>query len=332
MACHPSRALAPIRHKVMLGFSCIVLPALAARDPLDQDRLNVEAMPGARHAVTAAPRPNALESVHSLLVAAKGGASIKVAPNLGGITKDNSSTAQSLGAAITALAGTGISIESSEVQVQDSFVEATADVHRAVAQLLGIVDGDLCPHVAQGGQKHGCHLGCRCGMLQRCFSMPYVGLGSGITATNGSSDEAQGKVDVGICRMSDPALMAVLAAVSVTVFIGMLLLRRTKTDPVLTRQNVTRAELECRLQSTALSAEQRQAVLNEFCGDEMKSGLKHNLKEANFISVAAIPLNGFGEKEMSERKIRQHRMYGFMERTGGTGGTAGEDSSDTDSD
>mmetsp|Transcript_160068 Transcript_160068/g.292195 ORF Transcript_160068/g.292195 Transcript_160068/m.292195 type:complete len:292 (-) Transcript_160068:102-977(-) len=282
---------------VLLGLSCLILPVLAARDPLEQDTLSIEARPRGA----------------SVKLAVNRSAGVKVAPNLGGITKDSSSTAQSLGAAITALTNPGISIESSEVQVQDSFVEETADVHRAVAQLLGIVDGDLCPHVAQG-QKHGCHLGCRCGILQRCFSKPYVGLGAGITASNSSSDEAHGRVDVGICRMSDPALMAVLAAVSLTVFIGMLLLRQLRADPAALGD---RAALESRLRSTtALSAEQREAILDEFCGDEIKPGLNQGLKEPNFTSVAALPMKSIDGDERTER-------------VAGTGGTAGYDSSDT---
>lgn len=310
---HSSTLSAP----VLLGLGCFVLPALAARDPFEQDKLSIEAFPGARFAVRATPSPELPAAPkRSLAVATDGGASTTATSNLGGITKDPSSIAQSLGAALTALTNPEISAQPTDAQ--ESLVEETADVHRAVAQLLGIVDGDLCPHVAEG-QKHGCHLGCRCGILQRCFSKPYVGLGTGFNTSNSSTNEAQGKVDVGICRMSDPALMAVLAAVSITVFICVLLLRRLRTDASVAlddRPSVTRAALESRLRSaTALSAKQRQAILDEFCGNE-KPGLNRSLKESNFISVGALP------KECFDGDCR-------IERVAGTGGTVGSDDSDT---
>lgn len=281
--------------------------------------------PEDRRAATAA----ASTSPQALAVAARGPARVTVPQNAssGSMAKDASPMAQTLGAAISALTNAGTSAESSDIFVEneESLVEETADVHRSVAQLLGIVDGDLCPHVA-AGQKHGCHLGCHCGLLQRCFSKPYVGLGTGLAASNSTGDEAQGKVDVGICRMSEPALMSILAAVSLTVFIGMLLLRQSRAHPnaaLADRPNVSRAALESRLRSTALTAKQRQAILDQFCGNESNAELQDKLKEPNFISVAAFPLKHIIKGADDDSK---------SERVAGTGGTASSDSDTSDTD
>lgn len=167
------------------------------------------------------------------------------------------------------------------VGAEEPLVTEVTDAQHAIAQLLGIEDGSICPSASEpaaslgafrmqaspSGQKHGCRLGCRCGVFQRCYSKPYVG--EGVEA-----------VDIGICRLAFPALMAIFAAVSVTVWMGTMLLRAANAygddGSGAPRPKLSRSELEARLRSaTALSHEQRKAILDQFCG-KRKEGDSHD--------------------------------------------------------
>jgi len=174
----------------------------------------------------------------------------------------------------------------------DLFVSETAKTHHALAQLLGIEGGGLCPDSpvsgSQSGPKHGCRLGCRCGVLQRCYSKPYDG--PGIHGANGEE-----VVDIGVCRLAFPALMAIFAAISLTVWMGAIMLR--KADPNRSdtsgswRPQLSRTELESRLKSaTALNDEQRKAILDTFCGkrkDEKTPERLDSLPKSTLIPLKA---------------------------------------------
>jgi hypothetical protein len=104
---------------------------------------------------------------------------------------------------------------------------------------------------------------------------------SSLLGSSVGADDLEGaaSVDVGVCRLAFPALMAIFAAVSVTIWIGAVCLRKANANSRYAdgaqRPKPMRAELEARLRSaTALSNEQRKAILDEFCKkeEEQESG------------------------------------------------------------
>jgi hypothetical protein len=188
------------------------------------------------------------------------------------------SAASGLNQTVASAASRGAAAEASEetaLSSVDIIVSETAKTHHSLAQFLGIEGGSICPTAAVNGSgaKHGCNLGCRCGLLQRCYSKPYSG-----PVIPGMEDVGFDGVDVGVCRLAFPALMAIFGAVSTTVWLGAHFLRKATAAEVGSdpsgRPNPSRSDLESRLRSaTALSDEQRQAILDEFCGkgDEQAS-------------------------------------------------------------
>lgn len=160
----------------------------------------------------------------------------------------------------------------------DLFVSETAATNHALAQLLGIEGGSLCPSASKlkpsvglpshVGVTHGCRLGCRCGVLQSCYSKSYDGPGF-------PGGEGLDGVDIGVCRLAFPYLMAIFTAVMLTVWVGVLCLRRAAKSKDLSnvkRPKPSRSELDSRLRSaTALNNEQRKAILDEFCSKKVET-------------------------------------------------------------
>lgn len=205
-----------------------------------------------------------------------------------GVALVRSESAATLGAAAAASNGSSVvqpsrlatfgqavvRIFHAESGLVDRIFDEMVEAHRAVAQLLGVLDGLPCPRVA-GGHRHGCHLGCRCGVLQRCISNHSSHSGTvGVGSKQSDQEEEVKKVDAGVCRLAYPAAMCVLGAVLLTLWAGALVMRRgsrmvTACGDSSNGLAVSRAELETRLiNSTALDAQQRKAILDQFCSSE----------------------------------------------------------------
>mmetsp|Transcript_129725 Transcript_129725/g.361342 ORF Transcript_129725/g.361342 Transcript_129725/m.361342 type:complete len:266 (+) Transcript_129725:102-899(+) len=117
-----------------------------------------------------------------------------------------------------------------------------------------------------GMPGRSCHLGCTCGILQKCHPTPRTSMAS----------TGNGTLDVGTCSLSIPApllIMVALAALAMLLGYGVSRLchrlgeRRFSGDA--RRLGMQRAELEARIwAATKLGAEQRCAILDHFCGSE----------------------------------------------------------------
>jgi len=147
-------------------------------------------------------------------------------------------------------------------------VYTEAAENHSLAQLLGIEGGEMCPRLLingiRSGSKHGCRLGCHCGMLQHCNSMTYAS-----AAFQAVRYEDMDNVDVGMCSVAFHALFEVFAALVLSLWLGALLLRRffPSEDDGRGKLGATRSMLEKRLRTaTSLSEAQREAILDEFCG------------------------------------------------------------------
>mmetsp|Transcript_102907 Transcript_102907/g.332012 ORF Transcript_102907/g.332012 Transcript_102907/m.332012 type:complete len:298 (+) Transcript_102907:62-955(+) len=140
-----------------------------------------------------------------------------------------------------------------------------ADRHERAREMLHVAEGSACNQTGEA-QGLGCRLGCRCGMLQRCHAKAYSGPGN----------RGSGPTDVGVCRLVVPAPLLVGLAIAIIAFLA------THALPRLYRNcqaqdysgdarklGMQRAELEARISAaTKLSAEQRCAILDRFCGSE----------------------------------------------------------------
>jgi hypothetical protein len=98
-------------------------------------------------------------------------------------------------------------------------------------------------------------------------------------------------------RQQLPTLIAMLGALSVTVWTGGMLLRKAIWDADAAykqRPRPSRAELESRLRSrTALSDEQREAILDQFCDKNVEESSVPRLGLAGFLlnAVQVAPLS-----------------------------------------
>lgn len=178
----------------------------------------------------------------------------------------------------------------------DIYVAETAKTHHALAQFLGIEGGGMCPDAPVSGNrtgaKHGCRLGCRCGVLQRCYPKTYSG-----PLIPGASEEDLENVDIGVCRLAEPTLMAIFAAVTLTVWLGAHVLRKADPNAGISscaqRPKPSRAELESRLRSaTALNDEQRKAILDQFCDQKNEDKTNERLPRLDIPLSSRIPLKG----------------------------------------
>jgi len=219
-------------------------------------------------------------------------------------TSSSSSSSSSSSIAASQQSAGGVAGTSTE-----DLVSVTSETHHALARLLGIEGGELCPSEsapapivplkgarASGPMQHlaplhGCRLGCRCGIFQRCYSKHYDAPGK-----PEAGGLAAAAIDIGVCRLALEAYIAIgtLAALSIAGWIGTLWLRKANASHCDKKGSTqwprpSRAELESRLlSSTALNDEQRKAVMDQFC--ETKKGVETFEKRPATPLVQSIPL------------------------------------------